>query len=138
MTGTTVEYRGGLRCRAEHIESGVIVITDAPKDHHGLGSSFSPSDMLAVSLGSCILTIMGIAAQSMDIDIAGATATVEKEMANAPRRIARIAVAVNVPHNPTPDQVRKLEAAAHACPVHTCLDPALDTPISFTWGNSTP
>lgn len=134
MSGTLVTYVGELRCRSEHAESGVVVTTDAPKDNQGLGESFSPSDLLAVSLGSCVLTMMGIAARSMGACIADATATVEKEMANNPRRIAKIAVAVRVPHDFEPDQILRLEAAAHACPVHNCLDPALDTPMTFTWG----
>jgi putative redox protein len=134
MSGIVVEYLGGLRCRSEHAESGVVVTTDAPKDNHGLGESFSPSDLLSVSLGSCILTMMGIAAQSLGIDISGASATVEKEMANAPRRIAKIAVAVRVPHEIEAEHVRKLEVAAHACPVHRSLDPAFEAAITFSWG----
>ena len=97
MTDTVVAYEGKLRCRAKHDESGAILVTDARKDNHGLGKGFSPSDLLSVSLGGCILSIMSIAAQSMGIDIAGAIATVSKEMANAPRRIAHIAMVVRVP-----------------------------------------
>ena len=134
MSGIVVEYLGGLRCRSEHTESGVVVTTDAPKDNHGLGESFSPSDLLSVSLGSCILSMMGIAAHSLGIDIAGASATVEKEMANAPRRIAKIAVAVQVPHEIEAEHIRKLEVAAHACPVHRSLDPAFEAAITFAWG----
>ena len=133
---TIVEYKGGLRCRAEHTESGVVLISDAPKDNHGLGESFSPSDLLAVSLGSCILSMMGITARSLQVDIAGSTATVDKEMANAPRRIASIAVTVRVPHELHAEQRQKLEAAAHACPVHNVLDPTIHAPIAFQWGNA--
>ena len=97
MGDITVSYEGDLRCRAEHAETGIVVLTDAPADNHGQGEGFSPSDLLSVSLGSCILSIMGIAAQAMDVDIGGATATITKEMANAPRRISRIAVALHVP-----------------------------------------
>jgi hypothetical protein len=85
------------------------VITDAPRDHYGNGESHSPSDLLSVSLGSCILSVMGIAARSMDIDIAGASATVAKHMANAPRRIDRIAVEVRVPGNFDEGQKARLE-----------------------------
>jgi len=132
VSETTVKYEGSLRCSAKHKESGVIVVTDAPKDNHGNGASFSPSELLSVSLGSCILSIMGIMARSLDIDITGATASIEKEMANAPRRIARISVHVHVPGAFEEDQQRKLEAAAHACPVHNILN--VDAPISFSWG----
>ena len=131
MSGNTVRYEGSLRCSAEHAESGVIVVTDAPKDNHGNGMSFSPSDLLSVSLGSCVLSIMGIMARSLDIDITGATATVEKEMANAPRRIAKISVHVHVPGVFAEGQQRKLERAAHACPVHNILN--VEAPIAFSW-----
>ena len=132
MSEIVVKYDGGLRCRAEHDESGVVVVTNAPKDNHGQGGSFSPSELLSVSLGSCILSIMGIKAQSMGIDIAGATATVEKEMANAPRRIAKIAVHVHVPGEVAEDARQKLQNSAHGCPVHNALK--VDAPITFTWG----
>jgi putative redox protein len=135
MSDTVVEYTGGLRCRAEHAESGAVVVTDAPKDNHGLGESFSPSEMLSVSLGSCVLSIMGITARSLDLDIAGATATVHKVMANSPRRISSIAVKVHVPNEITAEQARLLAAAAHACPVHSVLKPEIDAGINFTWGS---
>lgn len=131
MSDTVVAYEGNLRCRAKHDESGAILITDAPKDNQGLGEGFSPSDLLSVSLGGCILSIMGITAQSMDVDIAGATATVSKEMANAPRRIAQMAVIVRVPGRFDDKQRRKLEAAAHACPVHNAL--GIKAPITIEW-----
>ena len=131
MLDTVVSYEGGLRCRAEHADSGAVVLTDAPKDNHGQGESFSPSEMLSVSLGSCILSIMGIAARSMNTDITGATASVTKEMADAPRRIARIAVTVRVPGSFDERQRTKLEAAAHACPVHNVL--GIDAPITIFW-----
>jgi putative redox protein len=134
MSEITIHYEGSLRCTAEHAESGVVVVTNAPKDNHGSGASFSPSELLSVSLGSCILSIMGIAARSMDIDITGAVAKVEKQMANAPRRIASISVHVEVPGKLTESQKQKLEAAAHACPVHNILN--IEAPISFFWGNA--
>ena len=131
MSDTVVSYEGGLRCRAEHAESGAVVLTDAPKDNHGQGEAFSPSEMLSVALGSCILSIMGIAARAIDRDIAGATATVTKEMANAPRRISRISVIVRVPGDFDQRQRVRLEAAAHACPVHHAL--GIDAPVTIEW-----
>lgn len=130
MSETVVLYEGSLRCRAEHSESGVTVVTSAPKDNHGDGASFSPSELLSVSLGSCILSIMGIAARSMGIDITGATAKVIKEMGNAPRRITRIAIHVHLPQGLNQEQRLKLEAAAHACPVHNVLN--VQAPITFS------
>jgi len=127
-----VVYEGGLRCSAKHEESGVVVVTDAPKDNQGNGESFSPSEMLSVSLGSCILSIMGIVARNNEIDMTGATATVEKTMANAPRRITGISVQVRVPGELNEEQRVKLVAAAHACPVHNVLN--VEAPITFSWG----
>ena len=131
MLDTVISYEGGLRCRAEHAGSGMVVLTDAPKDNHGQGEGFSPSEMLSISLGSCILSTMGIAARSMNTDITGATASVAKEMADGPRRIARISVRVHVPGNFDDRQRTKLEAAAHACPVHNVL--GIDAPITIDW-----
>ena len=131
MADTVVTYEGGLRCRTQHAESGTVIVTDAPRDNHGLGQGVSPSELLSVSLGSCILSIMGIAAQSMAVDIAGATAIVAKEMSNAPRRIAKISVTLTVPGRLDARQKSKLEAAAHACPVHNVL--GIDAPIEIRW-----
>jgi putative redox protein len=134
MSHITVHYEGHLRCSATHEESGTVVVTNAPKDNHGTGASFSPSELLSVSLGSCILSIMGIIARSIDVDITGATATVEKTMGNNPRRIISISVQVHVPTDVDADQRSKLEVAAHACPVHNILK--IDAPISFLWGTA--
>lgn len=133
MLDTVISYDGDLRCHAENAGSGVIVSTDAPKDHQGLGEGFSPSELLSVSLGSCILTMMGIVARSMGIDIPGATATVSKEMANAPRRIASIVVNVRVPGQFDEQQRASLEAAGRACPVHNVL--GIDAPMIFEWAS---
>ena len=130
MSEILVTYQGSLHCTATH-ESGTVITTDAPKDNQGDGGSFSPSELLAVSLGSCILSIMGIAARSLGVDISGATAHVEKEMANAPRRISKVAVKIRVPGALDERQRRKLKEAAHACPVHNVLK--IDAPILFEW-----
>jgi uncharacterized OsmC-like protein len=131
MAETVVQYEGSLRCRAEHAGSGVVVVTDAPADHHGLGESHSPSDLLAVSLGSCILSVMGIAARAMEVELTGASATVVKRMANAPRRITEIGVTVRVPGVFSDMQKVQLETAAHGCPVHQVL--GIEAPIGFVW-----
>lgn len=131
MSDIVVHYDGNLRCRAEHEESGTIIITDVPRDNHGLGESFSPSDLLSVALGSCILSMMGLAARAMNIDMAGASASVSKEMANAPRRIARIAVEITPSCDLTDEERARLEAAAHGCPVHAVL--GIDAPLVFHW-----
>ena len=135
MVSIQVEYQGDLHCKATHGPSGAELSTDAPKDNQGRGESFSPTDLVATALGSCMLTIMGIAARTQDIDISGATATVEKEMtATPPRSIQRLTVRIHVPHSPSLEDREKLERAARACPVHKSLHPDVQIPIEFTWG----
>ncbi len=135
MVDIQIEYQGDLHCKATHGPSGAELTTDAPKDNQGRGESFSPTDLVATALGTCMLTIMGIAARTLNIDIAGATAAVEKEMtATPPRRIQRLAVRIHVPHAPSPADREKLERAARACPVHKSLHPDVQIPIEFTWG----
>ncbi|MGA3133673.1 MAG: OsmC family protein [Terracidiphilus sp.] len=135
MVNIQVEYQGDLHCKATHGPSGAELSTDAPKDNQGRGESFSPTDLVATALGSCMLTIMGIAARTLSIDISGATAAVEKEMtATPPRRIQRLTVKIHVPHALRPADKEKLERAAHTCPVHKSLHPDVEIPIEFTWG----
>jgi putative redox protein len=135
MVNIQVEYQGELHCKATHGPSGTELSTDAPKDNQGRGESFSPTDLVATALGTCMLTIMGIAARTLNIDITGATATVEKEMTEtAPRRIQRLTVRIHVPSSPRPADKEKLERAAHACPVHKSLHPDVQIPIEFSWG----
>jgi len=91
MVNIQVEYQGDLHCKATHGPSGAELSTDAPKDNQGRGESFSPTDLVATALGACMLTIMGIAARTLNIEFAGATAAVEKEMTAAPPRTIRSA-----------------------------------------------
>lgn len=136
MVAIQIEYHGDLHCKAVHGPSGTELNTDAPKDNQGRGESFSPTDLVATALGSCMLTIMGILARTLDLDISGATATVAKEMtAKPPRRIERLTVRIHVPHALSAEDQEKLERAAHACPVHKSLHPDIEIPIEFTWGN---
>jgi putative redox protein len=124
MVAIQLEYQGDLHCKAVHGPSGAALTTDAPKDNQGRGESFSPTDLVATALGSCILTVMGIMARSLKVDIAGTTATVEKEMANAPvRMIHQLAVKIHVPHQVGEENRQRLESAAHTCPVHKSLHP---------------
>ena len=130
-----VEYQGDLHCKAVHGPSATELNTDAPKDNQGRGESFSPTDLVATALGTCMLTVMGIMARTLNIDIAGSTATVEKEMTTtAPRMIASLSVKIRVPHSVSPENKQKLERAAHTCPVHKSLHPDVRTPIGFSWG----
>ncbi len=135
MVKIQLEYEGDLHCKAVHEPSGTALSTDAPKDNQGRGESFSPTDLVATALGSCMLTVMGIMARTLSLDIVGTTASVEKEMtATAPRRIASLAVKIHVPHTLSPENQQKLERAAHTCPVHKSLHPDVHSPIDFTWG----
>ena len=135
MVSIQLEYQGDLHCSAVHGPSGTALSTDAPKDNQGRGESFSPTDLVATALGSCMLTVMGIMARTLDIDIAGATATVDKEMASAPvRRIQRLTVKIHIPSEVSEENRQKLERAAHTCPVHKSLHPDVEIPISFIWG----
>ncbi len=135
MVNIQLEYQGDLHCRATHGPSGTELNTDAPKDNQGRGESFSPTDLVATALGSCMLTIMGIAARTQNIDITGATASVDKEMTAAmPRRIQRLTVKIHVPRVLSEADREKLERAARACPVHKSLHPDIETPINFIWG----
>ncbi len=135
MVLTHVDYEGDLHCTLTHVESGATFSTDAPKDNQGQGASFSPTDLVAAALGSCILTVMGIMARSLAIDITGSSADVEKEMAAAPiRRIAALRVTVRVPHTLSDKHKTMLERTAHTCPVHQSLHPEIAAPIVFDWG----
>lgn len=134
MVAINVQYHGQLHCEAIHGPSGTKLTTDAPKDNQGLGESFSPTDLVATALGSCMLTIMGIAAKNFGVSIDGASAHVEKEMSSAPRRIGRLSIIFKIPHEFDEQMRKKLERAALACPVHKSLHPDIDLPIIFEWG----
>ena len=134
MVNIQVEYQGDLHCKATHGPSGAELSTDAPRDNQGRGESFSPTDLVATALGTCMLTVMGITARTLNIDLAGTTATVEKEMTTTPpRMIASLSVRIRVPHSLSPENKQKLERAAHTCPVHKSLHPNVQAPIEFIW-----
>jgi putative redox protein len=135
MVVIQLEYQGDLHCKAIHGPSGTELNTDAPKDNQGRGESFSPTDLVATALASCILTTMGILARTLQLNIAGATAVVEKEMTtSAPRRIACLTVRINVPQALSAENKLKLERAAHTCPVHKTLHQDVEQVIEFSWG----
>ncbi|MBT8232587.1 MAG: OsmC family protein [Saprospiraceae bacterium] len=129
-----VIYKGNLRTEATHLKSGNVIITDAPTDNQGKGEAFSPTDLASTSLASCILTIMGIAAQNHDIDITGSQAEVIKVMASNPRRIAEINIKLIMPTRDYSQKDKKiLEAAAHHCPVGLSLHPETKENIIIQW-----
>lgn len=134
MVQIDIRYKGGLHCDAVHGPSGATLSTDAPVDNHGRGESFSPTDLLATALGTCMATVMGIVADRHEWDIEGLRTTVKKEMTTeAPRRIARLNVQI-VGSATLPENARKvLENAAHTCPVRLSLLPAIEVPVEFSW-----
>ncbi|MFZ1750753.1 MAG: OsmC family protein [Saprospiraceae bacterium] len=130
-----ITYLGDLRTECIHIRSGQIIITDAPLDNNGKGEAFSPTDLTATSLGTCMVTIMGIAARNHEIDMDGATLEITKHMASDPRRISGIDVKVKLPSDHyTKKEQKILEKAALTCPVALSLHPDINQNIVFIWG----
>jgi putative redox protein len=135
MVEITATYEGQLRCVATHGPSSATLQTDAPKDNMGKGEAFSPTDLVATALGTCMLTTMGIVAQRNNIDMAGARMRVTKEMVSQPsRRIGTLGVEIVMPRAMGEDDQKRLEAAALACPVHRSLHPDVQIPVTFKWG----
>ena len=130
----TTTYLGDLRTQITHGPSGTVIETDAPVDNHGKGERFSPTDLVAASLGSCMLTIMGIVAKRDAIDISGTSVAVGKHMTSElPRRIAKIMVAFTMPATVAAEHRTKLERAAHTCPVALSLHPEVQQVVTFAW-----
>ncbi|MDD5307291.1 MAG: OsmC family protein [Deltaproteobacteria bacterium] len=129
-------YEGNLRCKATHGPSGKTLATDAPVDNGGEGSEFSPTDLVAAALGACALTVMGLVARRIGINMDGARVKVIKEMVREPvRRIGAILVRIEMPggHAYAPEDRRRLEAAANACPVLHSLHPDTRVEMEFAW-----
>ncbi len=130
-----VRYTGHKKCDLVHPE-GATLRTDAPKDIGGDASAFSPTDLVASGLASCILTTIAMWGERNGLDITGASASVEKHMSTppSPRRIARLPVVVNIPAAAVPVDMReRLEKIGHACPVHASLHPEVDAPIEYRY-----
>ena len=133
MTSKVI-YKGALRTEATHIRSGNTIITDAPTDNKGKGEAFSPTDLVATALASCMLTIMGIKANEMNINIEGASAEVKKIMAAGPRRIAQVIIVINIPISADEKTKNILEKAALTCPVDKSLSDSMIRDVKFIWG----
>ena len=133
MNTFEIKYLGNLRTSSSHLDSGSIINTDAPKDNHGLGEAFSPTDMVCSALASCILTIMAIAVEKHNIDIKQTTAIVKKTMGNSPRRIVKIDIDLTFPKDYDSKTKTILERAANNCPVHHTLSESVEKNISFTY-----
>ncbi len=135
MATSKVLYTGELRTEATHLKSGQSIITDAPPDNQGRGEAFSPTDLAATSLASCMMTIMGIYARERNIDMRGTEALVTKHMAASPRRISGIDVEMHVvlAEEPTENIRRGIENAAMTCPVFLSLHPDIVKNVTFTF-----
>lgn len=137
MAEIEIWYEGDLSTRCVHKENGSEITTDAPKDNQGLGRVFSPTDLLAASLGSCVLTLMGIIARKCNIDIKGTKLIVAKQMQASPlRRIGRLSVHVYCPYSFPSEITDRLIQAAQTCPVKHSLHPDIQQELIFHWGTS--
>ncbi|WP_298896576.1 OsmC family protein [uncultured Psychroserpens sp.] len=128
-----VTYLGDLRTESTHLKSDNSFITDAPTDNNGKGEAFSPTDTVATGLASCMITVMGIKARDLGIDMAGTNAHVTKIMAAEPRRISKIEVVLDFPFEADKKARTILERTANTCPVHYSLHPDIVKDITFNW-----
>ena len=128
-----VTYLGNLRTESIHIKSENSFITDAPTDNNGKGEAFSPTDTVATGLANCMLTVMGIKARDMELDMSGTTAEVTKVMASDPRRIAKIEVHIHFPFEADEKTRKILEKTAETCPVHYSLHPDIEKVVTFNY-----
>jgi putative redox protein len=134
MVKVAVKYEGDLHCSAVHGPSGSELATDAPADNKGKGAAFSPTDLVATALGTCISTTMGIKAEELGVDLRGMRVSVQKEMSkDAPRRIVRLPSEVHIPLPPDSPHRQVLEQTALNCPVHKSLPSEIERPTRFFW-----
>ncbi len=128
-------YKGALRTQATHLQSGTVIETDAPTDNQGKGERFSPTDLLATSLGNCMLTIMGIKARDMNVNLEDTIVDITKIMKTEPRRVGGIKVAFRFPAGLMLDGKQKeiLQRAALTCPVAKSIHPDIEQEVSFNW-----
>lgn len=128
-------YKGALRTEATHLQSNTVIETDAPTDNQGKGERFSPTDLMATSLGNCMITIMGIKARDMNIDLTDTKIDITKIMKAEPRRVGGIKVAFHFPSSLQLDDKQKtiLENAARTCPVAKSIHPDIEQDITFNW-----
>lgn len=134
MTTVTSLYQGDYRSISTHLQSGTALITDAPTDNHGKGESFSPTDLVATALGTCIMTILGIYAQKHSLDFKGMKTEITKTMTDNPRRIGKIDIVITMPDiRLDAFQKTELETITRSCPVCLSLHPEIEKNISFVW-----
>ncbi len=136
MTSEIV-YQGDLRTIAKHIQSGNTFETDAPVDNNGRGERFSPTDLLATSLGACMMTVMGIKARDMNLELKGTRVEITKKMAADPRRVSGIEVVIHFPEALEADEKQRtiLERTAITCPVQMSIHPDIQIELEFNWAD---
>ena len=132
----SAKYLGELRVECTHLQSGAVIVTDAPTDNQGKGEAFSPTDLCATALVTCAMTIIGIYGKNHNIDVDGMEAAVTKIMAANPRRIQRIEVTITMPDKKYNEKEKaSIERAAHSCPVHASLHQDMEQVFVFKWAH---
>lgn len=133
MTAKIV-YEGDLRCSCTHLQSGTVIETDAPTDNKGKGERFSPTDLLCVSLATCVVTTMGIRANDMNVDLSNSKMEVTKHMLSNPRRIGRIDIELFLEaKNAKESDCEVLEKIGNNCPVYKSINPEIELNINYNW-----
>ena len=133
MATSSIEYVGDLRTICIHLQSGTQILTDAPTDNHGKGEAFSPTDLVATALGSCMVSIMAIKSKDLEIDLKDSTVSVTKIMQAEPRKIAKIIVELNMAIDTSDKNKIILERSAMTCPVLLSLHPDIEKEVTFNW-----
>lgn len=134
MVEIKLSYEGDLHCSATHTPSGNTLVTDAPLDNNGRGQAFSPTDLLATALGSCMATVIGILAKRREIAVEGMNVTVRKFMSDdQPRRIKRLELDLEMPLPASHPDRKLLESAARGCPVHHSIHPDIEVAMNWIW-----
>lgn len=133
MATSKITYQGELRTTCIHLQSGTEIITDAPTDNHGKGEAFSPTDLVATALGSCMVSIMAIKTRDLDLELKDSTLEVTKIMQAEPRKIAKIVVVLNMSIATSDKNKTILERAAMTCPVLLSLHPDIEKEVTFNW-----
>ena len=133
MPTANITYVGDLRTVCIHLQSGTEILTDAPTDNHGKGEAFSPTDLVATALGSCMVSIMGIKSRDINVDLKDSTVSITKIMQAEPRKIAKIEVVLNMAIATSDKNKAILERAAMTCPVLLSLHPDIEKEVTFNW-----
>jgi len=133
MATSSITYVGDLRTVCIHLQSGTQILTDAPTDNHGKGEAFSPTDLVATALGSCMVSIMGIKSKDLNVDLKDSTVSITKIMQAEPRKIAKIEVILNMSIETSEKNKTILERAAMTCPVLLSLHPDIEKDVVFNW-----